>query len=407
MLFDGSHWRRLALLFMVGASSSAISSEASPVHGQTLPVHPPVFENAENVTCRYRLHGLQKEFTGTHLSEVSYSSLPAGEYSFQVVCDAPQLRESKSAAYSFIVPAYRLPGSGAWWQTSWMEIGAGGAALLIWASLWSRYRDRRENERLERAVAERSAELAQANRELQEVSLSDPLTGLRNRRFFQSMIPADASQAVRAYRGSEVYGRDHRDLMFFLVDIDHFKDVNDEHGHDAGDRVLVQIAQRLSRVVRESDFLIRWGGEEFLVVFRAAERNDGALLAGRILKAINGAEFDLGNERRLARSCSVGWAAFPWLAPACSDLSVEEVVRLADRGLYLAKQGGRNQAVGMVPAANVPVINSNNENACANGSSVSNVITRPAKYCNLEQLLQDKVIREVRTSGAVSAAAAG
>jgi len=97
MLFDGSHWRRLALLFMVGASSStAISSEAPPVHGQTLPVHPPVFENAENVTCRYRLHGLQKEFTGTHLSEVHYSSLPAGEYSFQVVCDAPQPRERVS-----------------------------------------------------------------------------------------------------------------------------------------------------------------------------------------------------------------------------------------------------------------------------------------------------------------------
>lgn len=408
MLFDGSHWRRLAWLCVVGASSTTLASEASPtLHGQTLPAHPPILQNADGITCRYRLNGLQKEFTGTKLSEVHYSSLPAGDYSFEVVCDAPQLEQSKFAAYSFVVPGSTVPGSGPWWQTSWMEMGAGGVALLIWATLWSRYRDRRENERLERAVAERSAELAQANRELQEVSLSDPLTGLRNRRFFQSMIPADASQAVRAYRGSEVYGRDHRDLMFFLVDIDHFKDVNDEYGHDAGDRVLVQIAQRLSRVVRESDFLIRWGGEEFLVVFRAAERNDGALLAGRILKAINSLEFDLGNERRLARSCSVGWAAFPWLPPACSDLSVEEVLRLADRGLYLAKQGGRNQAVGMVPATNAPVINNNNENAPANGSAVDNVVARPGKYCSLEQLLEDKVIREVRTLVEFSAAAAG
>jgi len=400
MLFDGSHWRRLALLLMVGASSTVISSEARPVHGQTLQGHSQVFENAENVTCRYRLQGLQKEFTETHLSEVRYSSLPAGEYSFQVICDAPQLRESKSAAYSFIVPAANVD-SGSWWQTSWMEMGTFGVVLLICATLWSRYRDRRENERLERAVAERSAELARANRELQEVSLCDPLTGLRNRRFFQNMIPADASQAVRAYRGSEVYGRDHRDLMFFLVDIDHFKDVNDEYGHDAGDRVLVQIAQRLSRVVRESDFLIRWGGEEFLVVFRAAERNDGALLAARILRSINSVEFDLGNERRLARSCSVGWAAFPWLPPACSDLSVEEVLRLADRGLYLAKQGGRNQAVGVVPA-NAPAINSS-----TSGAAGANVVARPDKYCSVEQLLEDKLIREVRTSGEISAAAAG
>jgi len=185
------------------------------------------------------------------------------------------------------------------------------------------------------------------------------------------------------------------------VDIDHFKDVNDEYGHDAGDRVLVQIAQRLSRVVRESDFLIRWGGEEFLVVFRAAERNDGALLAARILRSINSVEFDLGNERRLARSCSVGWAAFPWLPPACSDLSVEEVLRLADRGLYLAKQGGRNQAVGVVPA-NAPAINSS-----TSGAAGANVVARPDKYCSVEQLLEDKLIREVRTSGEISAAAAG
>jgi diguanylate cyclase (GGDEF)-like protein len=281
-------------------------------------------------------------------------------------------------------------------------MGAGGVALLIWATLWSRYRDRRENERLERAVAERSAELARANRELQEASLSDPLTGVRNRRFFKSMIPADASQAVRAYRGSEVYGRDHRDLMFFLVDIDHFKNINDEYGHDVGDRVLVQIAQRLSRVVRESDFLIRWGGEEFLIVFRAAERNDGALLASRILKAVNSAEFDLGNDRRLARSCSVGWAAFPWLPPVCSDLPVDEVLRLADRGLYMAKQQGRNQAVGMVPVTNTPTITGS-----VAATPGGNIVTKPGKYCTLEQLLEDKLVREVRTAGEITAAAAG
>ena len=297
-----------------------------------------------------------------------------------------------SGADSFTVAA-------PWWQRYLTEIaGTGGVVLLVWGILWSRYRDRRENERLERAVAERSAALAQANLELQEVSLCDPLTGLRNRRFFQSMIPADASQAVRAYRGSEVYSRDHRDLIFFLIDIDHFKAVNDEHGHDAGDRVLVQVAQRLNSVVRESDFLIRWGGEEFLVVCRSAERSDGELLASRILKAINGGEFDLGGGRQLAKSCSVGWAAFPWLPPAFSNLSVDEVLRLADRGLYLAKQQGRNQAVGLVPTSNSPTTNAPQTDA--------NVITRPDKYCSMEQLLEARLIREIRTPGAAAAAAA-
>jgi len=90
-------------------------------------------------------------------------------------------------------------------------------------------------------------------------------------RFFQSTILADASQAVRAYRTGEHYSHDHRDLIFFLIDIDHFKDVNDQHGHDAGDRMLVEIAQRLNRVVRESDFLIRWVARSFW--WSAARRN--------------------------------------------------------------------------------------------------------------------------------------
>jgi diguanylate cyclase (GGDEF)-like protein len=189
-----------------------------------------------------------------------------------------------------------------------------------------------------------------------------------------------------------------------MVDIDHFKDVNDLYGHDAGDRVLVQIAERLNRVVRESDFLIRWGGEEFLVVFRAAERNDGALLASRILKAVNSVQFDLGNDRRLGRSCSIGWAAFPWLPPACSDLPVDEVLRLADRGLYLAKQQGRNQAVGVIPANFAPTITT----PAANSTS-GNLLARPAKYSTLEQLVEDNLLREVSTLGdpAAAAAAAG
>jgi len=391
MLLHRSHLRRLALLCLLCPSHDSFAVKPLP-----FPSHPPIVQNMGKVTCRYRLDGLQTEFTETNLREARYSSLPAGNYTFQVTCESAQPGQTISGASSFTVPP-------PWWQRWLTEIaGAGGVVLLVWGILWSRYRDRRENERLEQAVAERSAELARANLELQEASLSDPLTGIRNRRFFRSMIEADASQAVRAYRGSELYSRDHRDLIFFLVDIDHFKEVNDEYGHHAGDRVLVQIAQRLSSLVRESDFLIRWGGEEFLVVCRSADRGDGTLLASRILEAINSAEFDLGNERQLARSCSVGWAAFPWLSPAFSNLAVDEVLRLADRGLYLAKQHGRNQAVGLVPTTNTPTISAPIPNAPG-----TNVLTRPDKYCCLEQLLEDNLIREVRTAGGTASAAAG
>ncbi|MGA9529133.1 MAG: GGDEF domain-containing protein [Terriglobales bacterium] len=386
MVLHRSHLRWLGLLWVLCLPHILPAKKASPVSSQA-----PVRDGG-NVTCRYRLKGLQTEFTQSNQGETRYSSLPPGSYTFQVTCETPDLGESVAGSDSFVVEP-------PWWQRWLTEIaGTSGVVLLVWGILWSRYRDRRERERLEKAVAERSAELAQANRELQEASLNDPLTGIRNRRFFQSMIPADASQALRAHRGSEVYSRDHRDLIFFMLDIDHFKAVNDEYGHDAGDRVLVQIAQRLGGVVRESDFLIRWGGEEFLVVFRSTDRSDAELLASRILSAVNRSAFDLGNGRLLPRSCSVGWAAFPWLPPACSDLPVDEVLRLADRGLYLAKQRGRNQAVGLVATTDSPI-----SGTPAGGDGALN---RIEKYRNLEQLLEAGIIREVCTPSVVTAAAA-
>ncbi len=341
----------------------------------------PVFHNSDRISCRYRLGGLEKEFTETSLREARYPSLPAGDYAFYVMCGSTELGQSNLAAYSFTILA-------PWWRMWWARwTGILLVALAIWGTLWSRSaRDRREKERLELAVTERSAELAQANRELQQASLSDPLTGVRNRRFFQSTILADASQAVRAYRdGSGKFSRDHRDLIFFLIDIDHFKEVNDHFGHDAGDRMLIEIARRLNRVVRESDFLIRWGGEEFLVVCRSAEREDAVLMAGRILRSIGGQEFDLGNDRKMVRTCSVGWAPLPWLPLECAELSVDEVLRLADRGLYLAKERGRNRSVGLVPSTSKPI--------------------HPGNYSRLEQLIEDHLIREIPTSGERAAGA--
>ncbi|HEY7616713.1 MAG TPA: GGDEF domain-containing protein, partial [Terriglobales bacterium] len=192
--------------------------------------------------------------------------------------------------------------------------------------------------------------LAKANRELQETSLRDPLTGVRNRRFFHATIAADASQAIRAYKSAEkVYSTDHRDLIFYFVDIDHFKDVNDRYGHDAGDRVLVEFVRRLERITRTSDFLIRWGGEEFLLVCRSANRDEAPILAERVLAIIANAQFEIRPGQAVSLTCSVGWAPFPWLLHLVLKFSVDEVLRIADRAMYMAKRRGRNQSVGLLP----------------------------------------------------------
>jgi diguanylate cyclase (GGDEF)-like protein len=189
-------------------------------------------------------------------------------------------------------------------------------------------------------------ELRRTNWVLQEASLTDPLTGLRNRRYFSESIEADVSQALRAHAdGHDVHGRD---LVFYLIDADNFKDVNDRYGHDVGDKVLVEMAHRLSSSIRHSDVLVRWGGEEFLIVSRYTDRAEAELLAQRVLSAVADAPFKLGNTgETISRTCSLGWAAFPWFPDDPQAVSYEEVLTVADRGLNQAKQAGKNRAVGM------------------------------------------------------------
>ena len=193
-------------------------------------------------------------------------------------------------------------------------------------------------------------ELRRTNVVLQEASLTDPLTGLRNRRYFSATIEADVQQALRSHEDS--HDPHTRDLVFYLIDADNFKEVNDRYGHDVGDILLLEMARRLSSSIRHSDVLVRWGGEEFLIVSRYTDRREAELLAQRVLSAVADTPFNLGPGREpMYRTCSLGWAAFPWLANDPRSVCYEEVLTLADRGLNRAKQLGKNRAVGMLPAS--------------------------------------------------------
>jgi len=193
-------------------------------------------------------------------------------------------------------------------------------------------------------------ELRGANVVLQEASLTDPLTGLRNRRYFSATIEGDVSQALRSY--VDDHDPHTRDLVFYLIDIDNFKEINDRYGHDVGDRVLIEMTRRLSSSIRHSDVLLRWGGEEFLVVSRYTDRHEAELLAQRVLAAVADTPFALNRPgETIYRTCSLGWAAFPWFPHDPHAISYEEVLTLADRGLNQAKQAGKNRAVGMIPAS--------------------------------------------------------
>jgi diguanylate cyclase (GGDEF)-like protein len=133
------------------------------------------------------------------------------------------------------------------------------------------------------------------------------------------------------------------------VDMDFFKEVNDLYGHPAGDRLLQRVAERLSRVVRKSDVLVRWGGEEFLIMSRSADPSGTPAFCERVLEIMAAEAFDLGHGVRVRKTCSVGWAPFPWSRNAYDAVCAEEMIELADTALYRAKAGGRNQGVGILP----------------------------------------------------------
>jgi diguanylate cyclase (GGDEF)-like protein len=135
-----------------------------------------------------------------------------------------------------------------------------------------------------------------------------------------------------------------------MVDVDFFKEVNDLYGHPAGDRLLQLVAERLGKVVRKSDVLVRWGGEEFLIMSRSADPLGTPSFCERILDVMAFEPFDLGHGIHVRKTCSVGWAPFPWSRRAYEAICAEEAIELADTALYRAKTGGRNQGVGILPA---------------------------------------------------------
>jgi diguanylate cyclase (GGDEF)-like protein len=252
-----------------------------------------------------------------------------------------------------------------------------------------------ELESKEQSLRWHSLELQRKNLELQEMSYTDALTGAWNRRYLEEILSAEAGQVLRNYertQAGDLRKMDHRDLVFIMVDMDYFKEVNDVHGHPAGDRLLQRVAERLSKVVRKSDVLVRWGGEEFLIMSRSTDPSGTPAFCERILEVIASEVFDLGHGISVHKTCSVGWAPFPWSRDAYDAICAEETIELADTALYRAKAGGRNQGVGILPS----------DGALA----APQTITLPALRNDAGLLTRTLVVRNAVTSGNASAVAA-
>jgi len=192
---------------------------------------------------------------------------------------------------------------------------------------------------LYRRVRETNRRLVANQAQLRVQTERDPLTHLANRRHFLSVMQAEQA------RGGDESGFDG---ALLLVDIDHFKHVNDGHGHAAGDLVLCEVAHRLSKVVRGDDLVVRWGGEEFLVLALKAPASHAEQMAARVLRVIGDTPVMVQGSP-VSVTVSIGYARFP-LPPNVLPVAWEQAINLADMALYTAKSQGRNRAVGIVAA---------------------------------------------------------
>lgn len=168
---------------------------------------------------------------------------------------------------------------------------------------------------------------------LRESTLNDAMTGLRNRRFLEEYSETLVSQCKR--RGTS--------MTLIMMDLDYFKKVNDTYGHDVGDSILIDLSNIFKAHVRESDLVIRYGGEEFLIILPDTNSEDGLLVAEKIRVAVENFQFKAGSVL-INKTISAGVADYP-----SDGQAFWQVLKYADVSLYAAKEAGRNQVVRFTP----------------------------------------------------------
>ncbi len=298
------------------------------------------------VKYQYRLIGYSKQWKSNGSDrQVYYTNLPAGNYVFEVKASNREgVWAEQPTSLEFSIKA------------RFHETVVFKLALLI-ASLILLYlfylfisaRNKNKVEALEQLILKKTEALvtanqalASANKQLTVHSYTDPLTGIHNRRYFVKQIVSDISHYVRTSTNKQSVSN----MVFILADIDFFKNINDEYGHYTGDEVLKQVVACLQDSIRDGDYLIRWGGEEFLLALRPDHVSRVEELCDRLLSTIKNKEFTGIEQEKVSLTISLGFSFYPLKQNLISKWTWEQAIEIADKALYQAKHSGRNRWVG-------------------------------------------------------------
>ena len=292
------------------------------------------FADPRSNRYEYKLDGFDKDWVRADERRVAtYTNLPGGQYVFRV-------RASNSdgvwSTQDLALPIDVAPSP---WLSPFAFVAYATLAALMLLGVW--YAQQRRiaraaqlREELEQQVSDRTFELAQRNRELEEVnsrlqmaSLTDTLTGLANRRYLMEQFPRLI--ANKANGG----------LAIMIIDLDALKPINDQHGHAAGDELIIEIAKTLRTAIRPDDVLARWGGDEFVVVAQAQHIEHACMLAERIRERIAKMKCVLPKGAIVRTSCSIGLTCLPFVPGNPDAVTWEQAIKIADLALYRAKRG--------------------------------------------------------------------
>ncbi len=309
------------------------------------------FRDPTGLRFEYRLEGYDQDWVQAgSRREAFYTNLPPGDYTFHARA------ESSARQFSERDATFRISVLPFWHERTATRIallGAIASLIALLVHVVSGWRTRRFEGRqlvLEGIVNQRTEELARANASLRDANQSlaqenqtDALTGLPNRRWMLTHLGEWLQQAVAAHSPAQC-------CVFLLFDLDHFKRMNERYGHAGGDKLLVQFSQLLARLVGEQGVVVRWGGEEFLLVLRCVDRTQARARADQLWRQALEHIHTAPDGKPMVLTSSVGYSLYPPLPSSPQAVPWTIALELADAAVYQVKQHARNAWAGLLVA---------------------------------------------------------
>lgn len=282
------------------------------------------YKTPEQVQYSYRLIGLHDDWLDVSTTRrIDFKDLNPGSYQLEIKAINNDGRwQQQTRELEIVVQPV-------WWEQGWVRALIILAVLLVAIVLhyYRTYKIRKQNIVLEKEVRNRTAELRQLNQQLKRAANSDFLTGLPNRMAF-----------IDNYELKELRGFDSNELCIVMADVDHFKKINDQYGHSAGDEILVELGEIMKQVIRSEDLIARWGGEEFIFCFDNKTADQTLNLIERVRAAIAAETFSY-QEQKVEVTMTFG------ICQKTPEMSLIDCINAADEAMYQGKSSGRNRVV--------------------------------------------------------------